>query len=244
MTKYITYNNERYGSWTIVEAKSNRSLVRCVCGVERLVRNADLISGASKSCGKKVCGTDFSNLEGMKFGFLQVLKITDSRLYSGSIVWECQCVCGKILTVPSKRLISGTTKSCGCKRDILRVSQKTLLSDFERVARKIFNSYKRGAQSRNIKFYLSREEFDSLIQSNCYYCGTPPNKSVFIKRLLDNIEIKYNGIDRLNSNLDYTIDNCVSACWVCNRAKSDDSLEDFLKWLDNLLKFRSVNNVI
>ena len=30
--------------------------------------------------------------------------------------WLCRCVCGKQTTVPSSRLHSGTTKSCGCRK--------------------------------------------------------------------------------------------------------------------------------
>jgi hypothetical protein len=41
----------------------------------------------------------------------------------------------------------------------------------------------------------------------------------------------YNGVDRVNNKLGYTVGNCVSSCIVCNVAKNDSSLEDFKKWI-------------
>lgn len=53
------------------------------------------------------------NLKGKKFGKLTVLESTDKRQDS-CIVWKCQCDCGNIVEVSSKRLINGINMSCGC----------------------------------------------------------------------------------------------------------------------------------
>lgn len=41
----------------------------------------------------------------------------------------------------------------------------------------------------------------------------------------------YNGIDRVDSDGDYTIDNCVPCCKICNRMKVDTPVADFIAHL-------------
>jgi hypothetical protein len=55
-------------------------------------------------------------------------------------------------------------------------------------------------------FKLTFEEFKKLVSSPCNYCK------------IYNAE-EANGIDRVNNDLGYTKENCVSACWKCNRIK-------------------------
>lgn len=53
------------------------------------------------------------NLVGQRFEKLLVLRETEKRI-DGKVVWECQCDCGNICYVPTSRLTSGNTRSCGC----------------------------------------------------------------------------------------------------------------------------------
>ena len=55
----------------------------------------------------------------------------------------------------------------------------------------------------------------------CSYCG----------RLCDPSIDYYNGIDRIDNNIGYTIDNSVSCCKYCNFAKNDFLLDEFLLWI-------------
>ena len=48
-----------------------------------------------------------------RYGRLQPLYYTDRRV-GGSVVWVCQCECGKRVEVSASNLRSGNTKSCGC----------------------------------------------------------------------------------------------------------------------------------
>ncbi len=52
-------------------------------------------------------------IAGASFGKLKAIKPTAKR-YNGSIIWECQCRCGKKCRVPAARLIARSVKSCGC----------------------------------------------------------------------------------------------------------------------------------
>jgi hypothetical protein len=58
------------------------------------------------------------NIVGEKFGRLTVLAFKGRGAYS-YFNWECQCECGTVLTILSRELKSGDTKSCGClKREV------------------------------------------------------------------------------------------------------------------------------
>lgn len=97
--------------------------VYCDCGKEKIVRGESLINGSSKSCGcssikfkKTKIGKKY-NLVNRKFGNLWVLWRVGSVKYgkegASNSLWECQCICGKLIKVTGKSLRQGTI-SCGC----------------------------------------------------------------------------------------------------------------------------------
>lgn len=65
-------------------------------------------------------------------------------------------------------------------------------------------TYKSGANRRGISFDLSKEEFLTFWRQPCFYC---------------NSDIETIGIDRIDSNLGYRIDNIVPCCAICNTMK-------------------------
>lgn len=61
------------------------------------------------------------DLTGCRFGRLSVLCRADKKDSSNGAIWHCKCDCGNETDVPSGRLKSGRTKSCGClKRDVAK----------------------------------------------------------------------------------------------------------------------------
>jgi 5-methylcytosine-specific restriction endonuclease McrA len=78
------------------------------------------------------------------------------------------------------------------------------------------------------------EKFEQLLKANeCAYCGITLE---MINDLAENQQLfkkNYRGwtfeVDRKNSNVEYTPDNCVMSCYWCNNAKTDEfSFEEFL----------------
>ena len=61
---------------------------------------------------------------GKKFGKLTVIKKT-SATKNGSIVWECECACGKTRLATSRELNSGSVKSCGCLKAGRKLQEHT-----------------------------------------------------------------------------------------------------------------------
>ena len=93
----------------------------------------------------------------------------------------------------------------------------------------LFLSYKTKAKKRKLLFELTIEQFTKFTQKNCFYCNKIPSQ---IKRQNETYgEYVYNGIDRKNNNLGYTLENCVSCCKRCNIAKNNMSEWEFLQWL-------------
>jgi len=77
-----------------------------------------------------------------------------------------------------------------------------------------FSEYKRGAKFRNIPFLMEFQQFEGLWQKPCYYCGA---------------EIKTIGLDRVDNDGPYHIDNVVPCCWPCNESKRTLPLEEWLE---------------
>lgn len=72
--------------------------------------------------------------------------------------------------------------------------------------------YKRGADSRGLKFTLTSEEFESIIQGICHYCDS--SQSI--------------GIDRKDNKIGYTLENSLPCCKTCNFMKGTLSYKDFI----------------
>lgn len=93
----------------------------------------------------------------------------------------------------------------------------------------IYNRVKGNAKTRKIKWDLDINQFQKIAQNRCFYCNCIPSKSPGFR---DRSPF-YHGLDRLNNNLGYTVDNSVSCCSICNYAKHTLSIEEFKTWLTN-----------
>ena len=122
--------NQKFGKLMVLypTQDNNGRLIwhcKCDCGKECDVSTTNLTTGHTKSCGclrkEEAHKTGLKNLidlTGQTFGYLTVLK--DSKERRGKdVLWECQCVCGKIVKVATNDLKIGSTKSCGCKKQDL-----------------------------------------------------------------------------------------------------------------------------
>ncbi len=56
------------------------------------------------------------DLTGQTYGRLTALQHVASDRTEKSAIWSCSCSCGTVVMVPSSRLRSGKTRSCGCLR--------------------------------------------------------------------------------------------------------------------------------
>jgi hypothetical protein len=172
------------------------------------------------------------DITGQKFGNLLVLEF--SHVEKEKARWKCLCEkCGKEVIIRSNTLLSGRAISCGCHGKIV-----TRKPPGVRAWNTYFYSYKSSAKIRNISFDLTFEEFKEICTKNCYYSDHSPRKINKIKNDKRckkfytqegiNRQIIYaNGIDRLDNNKGYTVNNCVACCRICNTMKMELSVEEF-----------------
>lgn len=201
------------------------------------------------------------DLTNKQFGRWTVLYRTNNDI-DNKTKWVCQCNCDKhtIKAISARTLKNGTSTSCGCKRietisinadnkihkrdnqgniilkKCFRCKEWLSLDNFYKNSRQKdgyageckncqntakenrYNIYKKNAKKRNIDFNLTKEDFYFLTQQKCHYCGDMK---------------EYNGIDRIDSNKGYELNNCVPCCEICNKMKLDYSY-DF--WIDHMKK--------
>jgi len=101
----------------------------------------------------------------------------------------------------------------------------------------VFNVFKHGAKKREHDFSLSKEEFRKLTSQSCIYCGKLPEQCFKCHEGELNGVYKYNGLDRVNSDLGYTIKNSVPCCGICNRAKNTLTVNEFLSHIKRIYEY-------
>lgn len=165
------------------------------------------------------------DITGQEFGKLTALHRSD-EVSAGGALWVCRCVCGSETTVRQSNLRQGKTVSCGC----LRASQVV-----QTMQNQLFQAYKYSAKRRGRPWQLPFEEFIALIGLPCHYCGLTQTSTL---TLTSGHALKYNGVDRKDSSIGYVSSNIVPCCFRCNRAKGTSSYEEFVAYLNAIIKFR------
>jgi hypothetical protein len=184
---------------------------------------------------------NFDDKTGKRYGDLVVLGLHDIKIVTNGkkkSLWKCVCDCGKELIVISGNLTSGNTTNCGCERiQRLQFYVDTILRlpEGESAFNCILSKYEYGAKRRGLEFELPKEKFRELCIDNCFYCGTNPG-NIEPASGYRNGEFIYNGIDRVDNNKGYTIDNCVTCCKICNLMKHALTQEQFLEHVENIVK--------
>lgn len=106
----------------------------------------------------------------------------------------------------------------------------------EAAQNRVRHAYVFGAKKRGLVFELSDEVFARLISGLCHYCGEPPSNTMND----GGYGFRYNGIDRLDSEVGYVADNCVSCCGICNDMKKNLSKEEFLDRIKKIALYQCV----
>lgn len=180
------------------------------------------------------CGANVVDMTGQKIGRLTVIKRIEN-LSASDALWLCKCECGNEKIVSRPRLRAGYTQSCGClyieSRTKKRPHFKCQLPKGEAARRKILYQYKRSAAKRDLIWKLTDEQFNNLINQNCFYCNASPLKTRIVST---NGSLQYNGIDRVDNNEGYVENNVVSCCHICNHAKCKMSKNEFVEWIQKV----------
>jgi hypothetical protein len=242
LEEYTTNNGHRgYRKWKCV----------CDCGKAVTPSSFNLLRGISGSCGISGCGAKHAkdeSLIGKKFGKLSVINLLEDRKYHQKH-WLCLCECGKTAKVITTSLNSGSTTHCGCgklkkdKNTCTPPKERAVIPHEKRITtslKDIYRTYKHNAKIRGIAFELPFENFAQMHKKRCFYCGDAPRNHKKGRRGM--LSITYSGIDRVNNAEGYFIGNCVPCCSMCNAAKLDKPIQEFIDWALRLgLNIRNKN---
>lgn len=95
--------------------------------------------------------------------------------------------------------------------------------------------YRSRARMKGFEFDLTPAEFLDLLGQQCHYCGAEPVERT-IRRKNKSVSLVFNGIDRVNPDIGYTLANSVPCCEICNEMKLDYRFET---WIDHMKRIVS-----
>lgn len=88
-----------------------------------------------------------------------------------------------------------------------------------------YSNYINTSKQKDITFDISYDKFTELIKQPCHYCGYTP------------IEGYYNGLDKIDPNGGYKMDNVLPSCWPCNKWRGHDNFSDVLMHCIKILSY-------
>ena len=251
-------SGQRFGKLTVRERYDKKGRTYwscdCDCGTKGVIASSnDLKSGDKTSCG---CVRELyireHDLTGQKFGRLIVKEKSQRRSANGDIYYVCDCDCGKkgIEVVRSSLVAKDSHKqvSCGCW---VKEGHNSVNRNSDRksaITKTLYTKLK--VRNRKLGFgdeIITITDFANLIERPCAYCGiteSDSSKEPYSYRAKQKEIVSYhinldyvyrhNGIDRIDSNKGYTLDNVLPCCKYCNAAKLDHSQTDFLEWVERV----------
>jgi glucan-binding YG repeat protein len=79
-----------------------------------------------------------------------------------------------------------------------------------------YNRYKSRALEKQLEFSITKEDYDNIIQKDCFLCGKQSDEN------------NTNGIDRMDNNKGYVLDNINACCGECNFMKNVWEYNEFI----------------
>lgn len=139
----------------------------------------------------------------------------------------CRCGCGIELNrdgwakYSRSVFVSGHNVPVTNSLSLIDKTKDTRKNQTGYLATKVVANIKHDAIKAGYAWELTPEFVYYKIIDKCTYCG---KESGWPK--------SRNGIDRVNSLIGYTEENCVTCCKFCNRAKSNSNFDDFYEWVN------------
>ncbi len=177
--------------------------------------------------------SNFKDLNGQKFGRFTVIGEAPKRY--GRTHWYCQCECGNIVSVITKSLTAGLSKSCGCLNR-QKISERARTHGMTNTPE--YNSW-RGMKERcydpKHKHYEKYGGRGIKICNRWHY-----SFSSFLADVGEKPSPRHS-IDRINNNMHYSCghcDECIANNWMANcqwanQSKQCQNRRDTIKVIHN-----------
>lgn len=92
-----------------------------------------------------------------------------------------------------------------------------------------YHEYLKSARKRNYEFSLTKEDCEKFYNTQCYYC---------------NNQINGLGIDRIDNDKGYILNNVVPCCYRCNIMKNNYTKDSFIDHMKQILNNLETKNEI
>lgn len=161
--------------------------------------------------------------------------------------WRAICQCGIETFVTTGQVKRVKSLSCGCQKP--NPASPFLFGPRDTNINAYITKTKLRAKKKGIEWLLSRRDVIDMIFKPCHYCGIQPNRPIYnvyqkarhknvtsekAKRRQQDGIFNAHGIDRIDSNLNYSLDNCVPCCQDCNYGKHTKTLSGFKEWINRV----------
>jgi hypothetical protein len=203
MAKYTDYTGTVFGKLTVLKMLPSRNknsycLCKCECGNIKEICLTSLKYGTTKTCG---CGRT-KDYTGQRFGKLTVIKMVKNVNRKG-FSCLCKCECGNEKIIRTDALLKGKTTSCGCySKEIAHQKAVTHNLSYSRIYRLYRNIIQRCTNPNSELFHCYGgkgikigEDFNTFEK--------------FYEWSMNNGYSDNKQIHRIDSNKDYTANNCV-----------------------------------
>jgi len=189
--------------------------------------------------------------KGKQYGEFTAVKLVRNYITRGGItksLWMCKDDKGIIKYCRPQFLTSRKTIK---EQEKLKEIQDRDVADLVRdnkhqtgIRNRLYYEYQANAEKRDISFCLSFKAFNLIIINNCHYCGTEPTSVDRWKKKehKNQPKLKYNGIDRIDSDKGYNLKNVVPCCSICNLMKNYLKTDIFLAHIPKIYEFQKINN--
>ena len=224
--------NKKFGSLTAIrKVRKEKGLgvvweFQCDCDnlIEKIGSHVKR-GAAAQHCGctENRGGNKKNDLRGQKYGQATVLEFshTSGRKKSN---WKCRCDCGIVFVMSGYNLRRLKNPNCGCTK-VLRPSvwrgKGTIPGSY-------YTKTKRGADMRNLSFHITLDNMWDKLEEQQHKCALTGVKIEF--RRWDNKVPTTASIDRIDSNLGYTVDNIQWVHKVINAMKMNLREDEFVNW--------------
>jgi hypothetical protein len=186
------------------------------------------------------------------------------RRVSGSlVVMLCACKCGEQVPLKPKsrpgkqsRFVVGHDPvrrqrrkrtcdhvlypECGCPGPRKYTKPTGELATISGKWRQAWSVHSHGAKVRGLKNTLTIQEFVRLCSANCSYCGALPT----LRSINGYSGHHANGIDRIDNTEGYVLENCTTACSLCNTIKKAMTLKQFLNHIERIYNHSKISGLL
>ena len=241
---------KKFGDWEVVSEEPQKGpfklwLCRCKCGTEKTYTTSCLNSSGNSfcciNCRAKLEKEKLIKLQkqtiGKTYGSYTVLKYAGKNK-SNSKLWLCQCLCGhKRIFMDSYLYGNGdrrATQCIKCYKKEMDLSSRTT----EAIPHRFWKRFSDHTTRRGIEVKITKEEaFGVYLKQNkkCALSGT----ALYFSKFSVNFNRYTNAsIDRINSDLPYTISNIQWVHKEINIMKWRFSQKKFLDWCSKIAHFK------